>query len=98
MEIIYLGKELDNRIEHELFSDNDFGFDVKIEYNNGYRNEIARNMTEVHYLYKSWIPNKKSIAFESDIHETGFNHDISEISKIEISYSKKKHEFFTDYL
>ena len=32
MELIYLNKKLDTNLEHELMSENEFGFEVLIEY------------------------------------------------------------------
>ena len=43
----------------------------------GCKDQTFRNVTEIHYNYPS--PIGKSIAFESDIHETGQTHIISDI-------------------
>lgn len=89
--LIYLDEELDNNKEYELLSDNEYGFDVKIIYGiNSYHQEkeqYIHNVTEVHYLYKSF--NGDRVAIESDIHSTGFNEYLKDIISIEINYSTK---------
>jgi len=88
--IIFLGEELPNNREHEIFSDNENGFDVKIVYVENSiwlkKEEIVHNITEVHYLYKSFYRHG-SVAFESNIHSTGFTCLIDSIELIEISRS-----------
>ena len=32
MKLVYLNKELDSSLEHELFSENEFGFKVTVNY------------------------------------------------------------------
>ena len=53
-----------------------------ITYKDGAKEEI-KNLTEVHYCYKSLV-RKKQIAFESDIDSTGFTRFVSGIKEIEI--------------
>jgi hypothetical protein len=90
MKIIYLNQELNPDEEHEIFSDNEFGFSVHIEYKEDawlkayYREpEIVNNITEVHSRYKFAGKNDK-IAFQSNIHNTGFNRYIDEIESVTI--------------
>jgi len=82
----------------EIFAENEFGFDVKITFNENIfkRNEpdLFHNVTEVH-LYYDTINNRESHAFESGIHCTGCTrwqeHNIKEI---EITNSEKKYDRF----
>lgn len=91
--IIYLGDVLDNDKEHELLSDKEHGFDVKLIYerNSHYKIKevIVHNVTEVHYLYDSFAG--EQVAIESNIHSTGFTRFLKHIESIEISYSNKQY-------
>lgn len=92
MKLIYLSKELDNTKEHELLSNNDFGFNVQIKYNNKgtYKDEFnIFNCTEVHYLWSLDYMGGPSIAFESDIHQTGFLRRTDHIESVVIELSDK---------
>ena len=103
--IKYLGKELDLSEEHEIFSENEFGFDVTAIFDRDGRYclhngenafgiglvEHYHNCTEVHHLYPTFgNTGHKRIAFESDIHGTGFTYDIDDLEEviIELSYEK----------
>jgi len=94
MKLFYLGKELDSSAEQELKTDNEFGFVVTIKFNPDNRfhrdteTSIFRNATEVHSRYTEMtIRPGKRIAFESDIHQTGFWKDIEEIETVTIEYA-----------
>ena len=84
--IIFLGEELPNDKEHELVNGSEKGFDVKIVYTKNsvwlQKEETVHNVTEVHYLFSS--PIKEQVAFESDIHFTGFTRPVEDIELIEI--------------
>jgi hypothetical protein len=51
-----------------------------------------RNVTEVHYGYKSY--SKTRIAFESDIHQTGCTWDFNQIEEFEVTPETEKAESF----
>lgn len=103
MELIYLNKKLDTNLEHELMSENEFGFEVLIEYTENSWYPIKKiqlnNCTEVHWRFTDIFnlePTTK-VAFESDIHSTGFNREIETIKIIEIKHSNKIEEKYVDY-
>ena len=88
MKIIYLGKELDVTKEHEIFSTNEFGFKVDIKYTKEswypIKEDTAYNCTEFHWKYdedEDWETDK-NVAFESDIHRTGFTRKINTIDTV----------------
>jgi hypothetical protein len=98
MKIIYLGQELDSNKEHEIFSDNEFGFKVDIKHTeeSWYRvkEDTAYNCTEFHWRYNEkddWVENK-SVAFESDIHRTGFTREINTIESVIIEIADKLYD------
>ena len=101
MELIYLNKKLDTNLEHELMSENEFGFEVLIEYTENSWYPIKKiqlnNCTEVHWRFTDNIFNLEpttKVAFESDIHYGGFNREINTIKTIIITLSEKiKDEF-----
>ena len=104
MELIYLNKKLDTNLEHELMSENEFGFEVSIEYTETAWYPIKKiqlnNCTEVHWRFTDNIFNPEpstKVAFESDIHSTGFNREIETIKIIEIKHSNKIEEKYVDY-
>ena len=86
--LIHLGTELNINIEHELFTEHEFGFDAIIIYKDG-EVQTRNNLTEVHHLYKSTF---ESIAFESDIHSTGGTVRLEDIDIVVIVLSVIKHE------
>ena len=100
MKLIYLNKKLDTNLEHELMSENKFGFEVSIEYTETAWYPIKKiqlnNCTEVHWRFTDIFnpePTTK-VAFESDIHHSGFNREINTIKTIIINLSEKiKDEF-----
>ena len=94
MKLIYLGQELDTEQEHELFSTNEFGFIVKINKTNSFPVEVYYNCTEVHHKYEPMIGNRDKIAFESDIHRTGFNYLISNCDTVTIELATQLYEDF----
>lgn len=75
------------------------GMKVKIKYTsksayfrNRIKTEIFRNITEIHYCYKS--PLGKQTAFESDIHGTGCTRFNDEIKEFEAVLEKDKAKNF----
>lgn len=103
MKLIYLNEELDTDLEYELLSKNEFGFEVLIEYteNSWYliKKIQLNNCTKVHWRFTNIFnlePYAK-VAFESDIHSTGFNREIKTIKSIEIKYSNKIEKKYIDY-
>ena len=103
MKLIYLNKKLDTNLEHELMSENEFGFEVSIEYTETAWYSIKKiqlnNCTEVHWRFTDIFNPEPStkVAFESDIHSTGFNREIETIKIIEIKHSNKIEEKYVDY-
>lgn len=91
MKLIYLGEELDPTQEIELFSQNKFGFKVSIKYNgkNHYVDDFAMNCTEVHHLWSLDYMGGPSIAFESDIHRTGFLRRVDHINSVTIELAEE---------
>lgn len=93
MKITYLGKDLDVSMEHELLSENEFGFKVDIKYTKGswydIKEDTAYNCTEVHHLWSLNYMGGPSIAFESDIHCTGFTRNIDTIESVTIELADK---------
>ena len=87
MKITLNDKELDNKIEHDLVNLKGYGVDVKYHKNSPYTNESFENITEVHYLYKSPLKEKR-VALESDIDSTGWTRDLKEIVSIKIKDQK----------
>lgn len=88
MRKLYLGTKLNINIEHELFTENEFGFDAIIIYKDG-EVETRNNLTEIHHLYESQF---ESIAFESDIHCTGGTVRLEDIDIVVIVLAAIKHE------
>jgi hypothetical protein len=91
MKLIYLGEELDSTKEHELLTDSEFGFKVDIEMTKEsfYKDTTAYNCTEVHHLWSEDYMGGASIAFESDIHGTGFTRRINDIESVTIELATK---------
>jgi hypothetical protein len=93
MKITYLGKDLDVSVEHELLSENEFGFKVDIKYTKDswydIKEDTAYNCTEVHHLWSLNYMGGPSIAFESDIHCTGFTRNIDTIESVTIELADK---------
>lgn len=95
MKLIFLGKELNPRIEHELISDSLLGYKVTITFKEGSgmlksghdRIEVRNNCHEVHSLYhrvKCTETDSERIAFESNIHGTGGTLPVDEIESVVI--------------
>jgi len=101
MKIIYLGKELNPSEEHELFSENEFGFEIDIKYTGESwypkKEQKVFNLTEFHWRYTDIFNETPSdgVAFESDIHTTGFTRKIDTIEKVEIRLAEKLYESFS---
>ena len=100
MELIYLNEELNINLEHEIISENEYGFEVSIEYTETAWYPIKKiqlnNCTEVHWRFTDIFNPEPTtrVAFESDIHHSGFNREINTIKTIIITLSEKiKDEF-----
>ena len=98
MKITYLGQELDVTQEHELNSKNEFGFKVDIKYTKEswypVKEDTAYNCTEVHHLWSLDYMGGASIAFESDIHLTGFTRRVDTIESVNIEIADKIYTSF----
>ena len=75
----------------ELYKPNNLGCKVVVTFKN---QEVAHlhNVTEIHYNYLSPLGHK--IAFESDIHGTGINYYIRNISEFQTSSETEEQEKF----
>lgn len=98
MKIFYLGEELDTTKEHELFTDNEFGFKIDIKYTQDSwyttKDDTAYNCTEFHWRFnedEDWA-REKCVAFESDIHRTGFTKEIKNIESVNIVLADKLYD------
>lgn len=95
MKLIYLNEELDINLEHEIISKKEFGFEVLIEYTENSWYPIKKiqlnNCNEIHWRFTDIFNTEPTtrVAFESDIHRTGFNREIETIKSIEIKLSNK---------
>ena len=98
MKITYLGKKLDATKEHELLSESKFGFKVDIKYTKDSwypeKEDTVYNCTEVHHLWSLDYMGGASIAFESDIHSTGFTRRIDTIESVNIEMADKLYDSF----
>lgn len=96
MKLIYLGEELDSSIEHDLYSDTEFGFKVDIKYTNESwypeKQATAHNCTQVHHLWSLNYMGGSSIAFESDIRKTGFTRRIDDIEVVIVELAEKMYD------
>jgi len=72
-----------------------FGMKVKLKFKEDKKFREYRNVTEIHYNYAA-IHSGIRIAFESDIHKTGFTRDIRDIKEFETSLETKKLKEFTN--
>lgn len=84
--------ELDRNKEYEIKAVTWLGYHVVVTYKANsemYKNhefpgmlkmQVFRNVTEIHYLHESHF--KESVAFESDIHQTGCTRFLEEIEMI----------------
>lgn len=86
----YKGNALDPNKEHELFSDSEFGFTVRLITTRYI--VVCNNVTEVHWLYPRI--GEQRVAIESDIQGTGRTVAISEIKFLEITDAKYLAEKF----
>ena len=103
MKLIFCGKQINTCKEQNIESVNKFGFNVSIIYKkdswlskaflNEKHIEKIYNCTQVHYGYTEMgtVQLLTKVAFESDIHRTGFNREIIDIESVEITLSNKKH-------
>ena len=100
MKLIYLNEELDINLEHEIISENEFGFEVLIEYTENSWYPIKKiqlnNFTEVHWRFTDIFNPEPTtrVAFESDVHKNGFNREIDTIKSIIITLCEKEEEEF----
>ena len=58
------------------------GFDVEISFNEGNK-FVLHNITEIHYNFRG----STYVAFESEIHETGYTFQIGKIKEFESKLS-----------
>ena len=91
------GATLDSTKEHELNSITEFGFDVTMKFKEGsrFKDMTINNVTEVHHLYKDILSGDR-IAFESDIHSTGFSELVDTIKEVVIKLATTKKENFIE--
>lgn len=100
MKLIYLGTDLDTDKEQEIFppKDAEFGFIVHIKMTEqswcGGKEYTIYNCTEVHHLWSKDYMGGASIAFESDIHKTGFTRRIKDVECVTIELA---HTFYSIY-
>jgi hypothetical protein len=102
LELIILGKQKPSDKEIEIFSQNEYGFDVILNKRNDRTKTIYRNATEYHHLWdkntetNSNLITKNRIAIESEIHQSGYvPWDIfDKFSRIEVVESDKIHKDF----
>lgn len=98
MKLIYLGQELDTTKEHELLFKSEFGFKVDIKYTKESwyptKEGTAYNCTEVHHLWSNDYMGGASIAFESDIHCSGFTRRIDDIESVNIEIANELYDSF----
>ena len=84
--------------EHKLNSYNEFGFKVDIKYTEGSwystKEYTTYNCTEVHHLWSLDYMGGASIAFESDIHSTGFTRRIDTIESVNIELATKLYDSY----
>jgi len=75
------GIALDPNKEHEIFN-HENGLKVTVSFGPKFSSKTAvfRNITEVHWMYPSI--HEKRVAFESDIHCTGYTYAISDILSV----------------
>lgn len=73
-----------------------YGLNVTIRYNNKcpfeQKSEVRHNVTEIHYNFQPSV--RPSVAFESDIHQTGGTVPIEWIAEFEAVQSTKVHESY----
>lgn len=95
--ITYLGKDLDVSQEHELFSENEFGFNIQIKYTEDswypVKEQRLFNFTEFHWRYTDIFNTEPSdgVAFESDIHCTGCTRKVNVIESVNIELANELH-------
>lgn len=103
MQLINQNQELDNTQEHEIFSENEFGFKVTVTYkkdswmskHKGHQVvSVFNNCAEVHYLYETIPEDEQRIAFESDIHGTGCTRNVDHIESVVIELASQEEENF----
>ena len=96
----FLGQELDPSKEHEIkikidLNEHPYGVTAIVKLNKKLFTEQIdgdlvelNNLTEIHNLYPT--PVGKRIAFESDIHGTGFTYDVEDIISVHIVHANHK--------
>lgn len=89
--LFLLGDYLPGNREHELICNEQYGYTVVIRYRDespySERESTFHNVTEVHYKFAS--PIGEQVAFESNIHGTGFTRFLKDIDYIGITFSDK---------
>lgn len=96
MKITYLNQELDPNKEHELFKEDNLGFDITVQYSIYQAPQTFYNCTEFHWRYNEsseWDKDKR-VAFESDIHCTGSTRSIKDIDNVIIVEAEVLHDNF----
>jgi len=105
MKLFYLGEKVNNRKEQNIESEGlEFGFCVEIKYKRDSWNykyiqkAVLHNCTQVHYGYTEMgtIQPLTKIAFESDIHSTGFSGEIKDIESVNIKIENKRHKEYRE--
>jgi hypothetical protein len=93
--IEYNGVLLDSLQEHELSNKNEFGFLIEVVLLTGERYTV-QNCTEFHWRYTGLFNPTPcdSVAFESDIHGTGFICEIDNFNNITITDAGTLYEEF----
>lgn len=106
MKLFYLGEKVNNRKEQNFESDEFlFGFCVEIKYRidswnyNCIQKLTLHNCTQVHYGYTELgaVQPLTKIAFESDVHSTGFNAEIKDIESVKIKIENKRYKKYREY-
>lgn len=92
--IVYLGEQLSPDQEHDLFApENSDGFNIS--YTLKGKKVRAQNITEFHFMFPPMFPNMENrVAFESDIHCTGYWNFIKDVDDIVITLSNKDYDSY----
>ena len=71
-----------------------YGMKVTIDFGVWAIPTVLRNVTEIHFNYPSSYPADMRIAFESDIHSTGYTCNVTDIESFETSLETEIAEEF----
>jgi hypothetical protein len=110
MTITFLGNKLDSLVEHELNSNNEYGFTVVVHKSkelveNGYsaKGKLRYFTIPAHVIVYHNVTEVHSryreglrpgIAFESDLHATGGTREISSTMSVDIQPSKRMYKSY----